>query len=138
MSSWLELAITPFGSVLDASKMFWPAALPRKSHFKAAAKMRVAMLENDGCRAYGADFTKETNMPERNGDMTGSSIKIVVGADAEMSVTRTRVATAGALGVLASMLRDGSLTHVIDPLWNALSSSSGVQRQVSICNKWVC
>lgn len=115
--------------------MFWPTALPRKSHFKAAAKMRVAMLESDGSRTYGADSTKETNMTERNGDMAGSNIKIVVGADVEMSVTRTRVVTGGALGVLASMLPDGSLAQVVDPLWNALSSSSGVQRQVSICSR---
>ncbi|KAL9678205.1 hypothetical protein QQ045_016044 [Rhodiola kirilowii] len=127
MPSWLELATTPFGSALDASKMFLPTALPRKSHFKAAAKMRVVMSENDGCRKLNA----EANMPERNGDTAGNNIKIIVGADVEMSVTRTRVVTAAALGVLASILRDGSLPHVIDPLWNALSSSSGVQRQVA-------
>uniref|UniRef100_A0A7N0U9X5 TATA-binding protein-associated factor BTAF1 n=1 Tax=Kalanchoe fedtschenkoi TaxID=63787 RepID=A0A7N0U9X5_KALFE len=131
LSSWLELATTPVGSTLDTAKMFWPVALPRKSHFKAAAKMRAVMLENDGYRKYGADSTKEDSIPEKNGEAAGNNCKIIVGADLEMSITRTRVVTAAALGVFASVLRDGSLRHVIDPLWNALSSSSGVQRQVA-------
>ncbi|GMP38425.1 hypothetical protein CsSME_00009673 [Camellia sinensis var. sinensis] len=41
ISYWLELATTPYGSSLDATKMFWPIALPCKSHFKAVAKMRA-------------------------------------------------------------------------------------------------
>ncbi|KAI7989204.1 Protein NETWORKED 1A [Camellia lanceoleosa] len=51
ISYWLELATTPYGSPLDATKMFWPVALPRKSHFKAAAKMRALKLESDSCVA---------------------------------------------------------------------------------------
>ncbi|KAL7210524.1 hypothetical protein ACSBR1_031976 [Camellia fascicularis] len=41
ISYLLELTTTPYGSPLDATKMFWPVALPCKSHFKAAAKMTV-------------------------------------------------------------------------------------------------
>ena len=41
ISYWLELATAPYGSPLDATKMFWLVALPCKSHFKAVAKMRA-------------------------------------------------------------------------------------------------
>lgn len=124
MSSWIELATTPFGSSLDATKMFWPVALPRKSHFKAAAKMRAVKLENDS--------SGSVDLPqERNGDTSTNSVKITVGSDLEMSVTNTRVVTASALGIFASKLYEGSIQFVIDPLWNALTSFSGVQRQVA-------
>lgn len=130
ISSWIELATTPYGSPLDSTKMFWPVALPRKSHFRAAAKMRAVKLENDSCRNIGLDFTKETNLQERNGDSSANSVKIIVGADLEKSVTHTRVVTAAALGIFASKLHEGPIQYVIDPLWKALTSLSGVQRQV--------
>ncbi|XP_037492536.1 TATA-binding protein-associated factor BTAF1 [Jatropha curcas] len=131
MSSWIELATTPYGSALDSTKMFWPAALPRKSHFRAAAKMRAAKLENDSSRNIDLDPGKEIILQERNGDASASTVKIIVGADVEMSVTNTRVITASALGIFASKLRDSSLQYAIDPLQYALTSLSGVQRQVA-------
>ncbi|KAL5770167.1 hypothetical protein ACOSP7_014321 [Xanthoceras sorbifolium] len=131
MSSWIELATTPYGSVLDTTKMFWPVAPPRKSHFKAAAKMRAVMLENESSGNIGLDYMKGALQQERNGDASTSSVKIIVGADVEMSVTNTRVVTASALGIFASKLQEGSIQYVIDPLWNALTSLSGIQRQVA-------
>ncbi|KAK2978057.1 hypothetical protein RJ640_015695 [Escallonia rubra] len=130
ISSWVELAATPYGSPLDAAKMFWPVALPRKSHFKAAAKMRAVKLESDPGRNIAFDFAEGTTLQEKNGDPT-SPVKIIVGADLEMSVTHTRVVTATALGVLASRLQKVSVQHVVDPLWKAVTSLSGVQRQVA-------
>ncbi|KAF2288111.1 hypothetical protein GH714_004452 [Hevea brasiliensis] len=131
MSSWIELATTPYGSPLDSTKMFWPVAPPRKSHFRAAAKMRAVKLENESCKIIGMDSGKETIPQERNGDASASTVKIIVGADVEMSITNTRVITASALGIFASKLREGSFLYVVDALWNALASSSGVQRQVA-------
>ncbi|KAK0602735.1 hypothetical protein LWI29_036474 [Acer saccharum] len=131
MSSWIELATTPYGSPLDATKMFWPVAPPRKSHFRAAAKMRAVMLENESSGNIGLDYMKGALQQDRNGDASTSSVKIIVGADVEMSVTNTRVVTASALGIFASKLQEGSIQYVINPLWNALTSLSGVQRQVA-------
>ncbi|XP_057511229.1 LOW QUALITY PROTEIN: TATA-binding protein-associated factor BTAF1 [Actinidia eriantha] len=130
-SSWIELAITPYGSPLDATKMFWPAALPRKSHFKAAAKMRAVKLESDSCISSTSDSAKATIPLERHEDPSSNPIKIIVGADVDMSVTHTRVVTASALGILASKLHEGCMQYVVDPLWKALTSLSGVQRQVA-------
>ncbi|KAG7964339.1 hypothetical protein I3843_09G164700 [Carya illinoinensis] len=131
MSSWIELATTPYGSALDSSKMFWPIALPRKSHFRAAAKMRAVKLENESSRNISLESGCGTIPQERIGETPTDSVKIIVGADVEMSVTHTRVVTATALGTFASKLQQGSVQYVIDPLWNALTSSSGVQRQVA-------
>ncbi|XP_050252135.1 TATA-binding protein-associated factor BTAF1 isoform X1 [Quercus robur] len=131
MSSWIELATTPYGSALDATKMFWPVALPRKSHFRAAAKMRAVKLESESCRNVVLESTAAIVPQERNVDVSANPVKVIVGADVEMSVTNTRVVTASALGIFASKLHLGSMQNVIDPLWNALSSSSGVQRQVA-------
>uniref|UniRef100_A0A5B7A9A6 Putative TATA-binding protein-associated factor BTAF1 isoform X2 n=1 Tax=Davidia involucrata TaxID=16924 RepID=A0A5B7A9A6_DAVIN len=131
ISYWIELAATPYGSPLDATKMFWPVALPRKSHFRAAAKMRAVKLENDSCKNIGLDYAKGTPVQERCADSSTNSIKIIVGADTEMSVTHTRVVTATALGILASKLHEESMQYVVNPLWKALTSLSGVQRQVA-------
>ncbi|CAI0433201.1 unnamed protein product [Linum tenue] len=132
ISSWIELSTTPFGSPLDSSKMFWPMALPRKSHFKAAAKMRAAGVEHGSCRTLGLGSANEPiPAQERNGDASASMIKIIVGGDVDISVTNTRVITASALGIFASKLRESSAQCVIEPLWAALSSLSGVQRQVA-------
>ncbi|XP_030934316.1 TATA-binding protein-associated factor BTAF1 isoform X2 [Quercus lobata] len=131
MSSWIELATTPYGSALDATKMFWPVALPRKSHFRAAAKMRAVKLESESCRNVVLESAAAIVPQERNVDVSANLVKVIVGADVEMSVTNTRVVTASALGIFASKLHLGSMQNVIDPLWNALSSSSGVQRQVA-------
>ncbi|XP_059663033.1 TATA-binding protein-associated factor BTAF1 isoform X2 [Cornus florida] len=130
-SSWIELTSTPFGSPLDATKMFWPVALPRKSHFRAAAKMRAVKLENDTFRNIALDSAKFSTLQEKNGDGSTNPVKIIVGADMEMSVTHTRVVTATALGILASKLHEGSMQYVVDPLWKAVTSLSGVQRQVA-------
>ncbi|KAA8528192.1 hypothetical protein F0562_035557 [Nyssa sinensis] len=130
ISSWIELAATPYGSPLDATKMFWPVALPRKSHFRAAAKMRAVKIENDSCKSIALESAKCTLEQERNTDSSSDSVKIIVGADVEMSVTNTRVVTATALGILASKLRCRSMQYVVDPLWKAIASLSGVQRQV--------
>ncbi|KAK6131978.1 hypothetical protein DH2020_034285 [Rehmannia glutinosa] len=128
-SSWIELATTPYGSPLDAAKMFWPVALPRKSHFKAAAKMRAVMLESESQRNKALEPT-EIMSGEQNGDTSANSTKIIVGADLDISVTHTRVVTSTALGIMASKLNGASLQYVVDPLWKGLTSLSGVQRQV--------
>ena len=131
MSSWIELATTSYGSTLDAAKMFWPVAPPRKSHYRAAAKMKAVKLENESCGTVGLDSVRGAVSQEKNGDATTNLVKIIVGADAEMSVTNNRVVTASALGIFASKLQANSLQYVVDPLWNALTSLSGVQRQVA-------
>ncbi|XP_022718724.1 TATA-binding protein-associated factor BTAF1-like isoform X2 [Durio zibethinus] len=131
MSSWIELATTSYGSTLDATKMFWPVALPRKSHYRAAAKMKAVKLENESCGTVGLDSVRGAVSQEKNGDASTNLVKIIVGADAEMSVTNTRVVTASALGIFASKLQSNALQYVVDPLWNALTSFSGVQRQVA-------
>ncbi|KAK8520084.1 hypothetical protein V6N13_031448 [Hibiscus sabdariffa] len=131
MSSWIELATTTYGSTLDATKMFWPVALPRKSHHRAAAKMKAVKLESESYGTIGMDSIRGAVPQENNGDASANLVKIIVGADAEMSVTNTRVVTASALGIFASKLQANSLQYVVDPLWNALTSLSGVQRQVA-------
>lgn len=131
VASWIEFASTPFGSALDASKMYWPVAFPRKSQIRAAAKMRAAKIETEFGVDSSFDSNKGTIPHDRNGDVPMSSVKIVVGADVDTSVTHTRVVTATALGIFASKLPEGSLKYMIDPLWSSLTSLSGVQRQVA-------
>lgn len=130
ISSWIELAATPYGSPMDATKMFWPVAIPRKSHYKAAAKMRAVKLETDVSRNTALGSAEVTIPQEKNGDASTNPVKIIVGADMEMSVTRTRVLTATALGILASKLCEISTECIVDPLWKTVTSTSGVQRQV--------
>lgn len=130
-SSWLDLATTPYGSPLDATKMFWPVSVPRKSHFRAAAKIRAANFENESTKSTVLDFSQGTSFQEQNGDTSSSLTKIIVGSDVDISVTFTRVVTSTALGILASKLNEASLGFVINPLWAAITSLSGVQRQVS-------
>ncbi|KAJ3671154.1 hypothetical protein LUZ60_008580 [Juncus effusus] len=139
-ASWVQLATTPYGSSLDPSKMFWPVTLPRKSVSKAVAKMRASTSTSS---VMILDFSKgqqvqapphqqqQQQQPavEREGPTAGG--KIVVGADSEKSVTRTRVLVSTALGALASKLPQSSWQVVVDPLWRDLVSLSGVQRQVS-------
>ncbi|XP_050367441.1 TATA-binding protein-associated factor BTAF1 [Argentina anserina] len=131
MSSWIELATTSYGSALDSTKMFWPVTLPRKSQFKAAAKMRAVKLENESSGNLGFESARGSMSQEKAGDALTNNVQIIVGADVELSVTHTRVVTAAALGVFASRLQEGSIQNVIDPLTNALTSLSGVQRQVA-------
>ncbi|XP_076915615.1 TATA-binding protein-associated factor BTAF1-like [Bidens hawaiensis] len=131
MASWIELVTTPYGSPLDASKMFWPLALPRKSQLKAAAKMRAVKLENGLYPNAVSDSTETSLSHDRNGDSSMNSVKLIVGADSEMSVTNTRIVTSTALGILASKLHEVSDQYVFDPLWKAITSLSGVQRQVA-------
>ncbi|CAL9077601.1 TATA-binding protein-associated factor BTAF1 isoform X2 [Musa acuminata AAA Group] len=119
--SWIQVATTPYGSALDASKLFWPVALPRKSQFRAA-KMKAIMLEGS---------VKENIMQDKSFDVSISVPKIIIGADSEKSVIHTRVITATSLGIFASKMPEASLQVVIDSLWNDLISSSGVQRQVA-------
>lgn len=130
MASWIELAATPYGSTLDATKMFWPVAPPRMSHFKAAAKMKAVQLGNEASSTLGFDYARSFASLGKNEDASAKSTKIIVGSDMEMSVTRTRVVTASALGILASRLSDRSMQFVVDPLSSTLTSLSGVQRQV--------
>lgn len=132
VASWTELASTPFGSALDASKMYWPVAFPRKSQIRAAAKMRAAKIENESGVDFSLESIKGIIPPDRNGDVPMNSVKIVVGAEVDTSVTHTRVVTSTTLGIFASKLPEGSLKYVIDPLWSSLTSLSGVQRQVCI------
>ena len=89
MSSWIELESTPYGSVLDATKMFWPIALPRKIHFRAAAKMRVVNLENESYRNIPLESTNGAVPHERIGDASINPVNIIFGTDVEMSVTHT-------------------------------------------------
>ncbi|KAJ4895796.1 TATA-binding protein-associated factor BTAF1 [Raphanus sativus] len=131
MASWIELAATPYGSTLDATKMFWPVAPPRMSHFKAAAKMKAVQLGNEASSTLGFDYARSFASLGKNEDASAKSTKIIVGSDMEMSVTRTRVVTASALGILASRLSDRSMQFVVDPLSSTLTSLSGVQRQVA-------
>lgn len=121
---------TPYGSQLDTTKMFWPVALPRRSQFRAAAKVKAAKFETDRLRNNCIDPVGVVAPLERNGEASLNAMKMVFGADMEMSVTQTRVVTASALGTLAAKLREGSLQCILDPLWSALTSVSGVQRQV--------
>ncbi|XP_072972272.1 TATA-binding protein-associated factor BTAF1 isoform X2 [Typha angustifolia] len=130
-SNWMQLATTPYGSTLDSTKMFWPVALPRRSRYRAAAKMRAVKLEHDSDRVFSFDSAKENASSEQILDASTIVSKIIVGADSEKSVTHTRVITATALGVLASKLGESSWQVVIDPLWIDLISFSGVQRQVA-------
>lgn len=129
--SWIHLASTPYGSPLDATKMFWPIALPRKSHFRAAAKMRVVKSENGSDACLNLDAMKGNMLQEKKMDVASIDIKIIVGADSEKHVTHTRVVTASALGIFVSRLPEVSLPAIIHPLWNDLNSLSGVQRQVA-------
>ncbi|KAK4389078.1 TATA-binding protein-associated factor BTAF1, partial [Sesamum angolense] len=130
-SSWIELATTPYGSSLDATKMFWPVALPRKSHFKAAAKMKAVKLENENYKNKALESV-ESMLAEQNGDASANSMKIVVGADLDISVTYTRVVTATALGVMASKLtgpRCSMLLSVVEGIEFFVRSSASELRQ---------
>ncbi|XP_008796296.2 TATA-binding protein-associated factor BTAF1 [Phoenix dactylifera] len=130
-ASWMQLATTPCGSYLDSTKMFWPVVLPRKSRFRAAAKMRAAKLENESDKTSAGDSAKEYNLQEKNVDVSTNITKLIVNADSEKSVTHTRVVTATALGIFASRLPETSLHVVVDTLRSDLTSFSGVQRQVA-------
>ncbi|KAF3783221.1 TATA-binding protein-associated factor, partial [Nymphaea thermarum] len=130
-SSWLELSTTPYGSALDATKMFWPVILPRKSQFKAAAKMRAVKRESDSGGNFSLQGARGIPEQEQNVDVSTNSTKIIVGADSEKSVTYTRVTTSEALGIFASKLSESSMQYTVDLLLNELKSLSGVQRQVS-------
>lgn len=152
VSSWLDLATTPYGSALDTSKMFWPVAPPRKTHDRPATKTRPARFDNEASRSVILDFSRGAVVPaavvpaavvpaavvpgivapqENDGHASSSSSKIVVGADLDKSVTHTRVVAATALGVLASKWPMDSLQCIADPLWKNLISLAGVQRQVA-------
>lgn len=110
--------------------MFLPVALPRGSRSRAASKIRSARLELENTRIISFGSTGESTSHEKNFDAPSSVSKITVGADSDKSVTRTRVLTSMALGLLASKLPVGSWQVVLNPLANDLMSLSGVQRQV--------
>ncbi|KAL9234087.1 hypothetical protein vseg_008996 [Gypsophila vaccaria] len=130
ISSWLELATTPYGSELDTSKMFWPVPPSQKRRITASAKMRAVKLDDYSGRSGHSGAVKGP-VPDEGGDASAASFKIVVGADSEKSVTHTRVSAAAALGVLASKWPQESIYLLINPLWKDVTSLSGVQRQVS-------
>ncbi|XP_078440415.1 ROOT GROWTH DEFECTIVE 3 isoform X2 [Wolffia australiana] len=130
-SGWVQLAATATGSALDDGKMYWPVALPRKSHFRAAAKMRAVSYENENVANPCFDASGENKVLQYSDEHQASSMKIIFGADSEKGVMSTRVVTATALGGLVSRLREESLQAVVDTLWNYSISMSGVQRQVA-------
>ncbi|CAA6657208.1 unnamed protein product [Spirodela intermedia] len=130
-SAWLQLATTPLGLTLDDGKMFWPVALPRKSHFRAAAKMRATTYENENHTNLSFDSSKGNIIRENVDEHQTTTMKVIFGGDNEKAVTYTRVTTATALGALAAKLPDTSLQVVVDPLWNDVTSLSGVRRQVA-------
>jgi TATA-binding protein-associated factor len=126
-SSWLKLASTATGSPLEASTMFSPTTLPRKSHVRAAAKLRAS--KGEGSASRYDDHHQNTEI--RNADSSFSGIgKVVVGSDTEKSVVQMRVSTAFALGVMASSLPLSLHNMLVEILSNYLTSPSGVQRQV--------
>ncbi|XP_062232323.1 TATA-binding protein-associated factor BTAF1-like isoform X2 [Phragmites australis] len=130
-SNWVQLATTPYGSILDSTKMFLPVALPRGSRSRVAAKIRSARLEHENSRMISFVSTGESTSHEKHFDCPSSVSKIIVGADSEKSVTHTRVLTSMALGLFASKLPVGSWQVILTPLANDLMSLSGVQRQVA-------
>ena len=126
-SSWLRLASTATGSPLEASKMFSPTTLPRRSHVRAAAKLRASKGESSAS-AYDSHHQ---NTEARNSDSSFSGVgKVIVGSDTEKSVVQMRVSTAFALGVMASSLPPTLHNMLVEVLSSYLSSTSGVQRQV--------
>lgn len=129
--SWLKLSTTPSGSPLDASKMFSPMSLPRKSQFKAAAKLRAAKGENLNLGNLAINAEKEVPINDRSFDASSNFIKIYVGTDVEQSVTCMRVVTGSALGVLVANLPQTLFRKVVDSLMEHLTSLSAVQRQVA-------
>ncbi|KAI5064208.1 hypothetical protein GOP47_0020878 [Adiantum capillus-veneris] len=124
-ASWLKLASTAAGSPLELSKMFSPISLPRKSHVRAAAKLRQA--KGDGpSHQWNKDEARNADLP-----FTVGMSKIVVGSDTEKSVVQMRVSTSFALGIMAASLPPSSCKMVVDSLSVHLLSMSGVQRQVA-------
>ncbi|KAG0475518.1 hypothetical protein HPP92_015204 [Vanilla planifolia] len=130
-SSWINLTATPYGSPLDATKMFWPVALPRKSHFRAAAKMKAVRNDQESEAYFSSEIARGNILQENQNDGVFITTKIIVGADSEKSVTHTRVVTASALGIFVSRLPKVSYLIIIESLWTDLTSFSGVQRQVA-------
>ncbi|KAF8783592.1 hypothetical protein HU200_000532 [Digitaria exilis] len=130
-SNWVQLATTPFGSVLDSTKMFLPIALPRGSRSRAAAKIRSARQEHENTRMISFGSAGESTSHDKHFDVPSNVSKIIVGADSDKSVTHTRVVTSMALGLFASKLPVGSWQVVLSPLADDLMSLSGVQRQVA-------
>ena len=126
-SSWLKLASTATGSPLEASKMFSPTTLPRKSHVRAAAKIRASKGESSAS-GYDGHYR---NTEIRNSESSFPGVgKVVVGSDTEKSVVQMRVSTAFALGLMASSLPYSLHNMLVEVLSNYLTSTSGVQRQV--------
>eukprot|EP01018_Ginkgo_biloba_P007683 Gb_19667 [translate_table: standard] len=130
-NSWLKLSTTACGSPFEASKMFSPTFLPRKSHFKAAAKLRAAKGESPILGHVALDMDKEVPLNDKSLELSPNFTKIIVGADTEKSVNHTRVVTASALGVLAANLPESLFQMVVDSLSEHLASLYAVQRQVA-------
>ncbi|XP_057836707.2 TATA-binding protein-associated factor BTAF1 isoform X2 [Cryptomeria japonica] len=130
-ASWLKLSTTPSGCLLDASKMFSPTSLPRRSQFKAAAKLRASKGESLNLGHVAITTEKELPTHDKSLDISSNFTKIYVGADGEQSVTCMRVVTASALGVLAANLPEALFQKLVDSLLEHLASLSAVQRQVA-------
>ncbi|KAH9321118.1 hypothetical protein KI387_015757, partial [Taxus chinensis] len=128
-ASWLKLSTTPSGCPLDASKMFSPTSLPRRSQFKAAAKLRASKGESLNLGHVTISTEKEVPTHDRSSDISANFTKIYVGADGEQSVPCMRVVTASALGALAANLPESLFQKLVDSLLEHLASLSGVQRQ---------
>ncbi|KAH7295287.1 hypothetical protein KP509_27G041200 [Ceratopteris richardii] len=124
-ASWLKLASTATGSPLESSKMFSPTSIPRKSHVRAAAKLRQA--RKDGSSYQGnREEAKNADLP-----YVTSLAKVVVGSETENSVMRMRVSTSSALGIMTASLPPSSSKIIVESLLTHLSSMSGVHRQVA-------
>ncbi|MQL74198.1 hypothetical protein Taro_006573 [Colocasia esculenta] len=115
--------------ILRCSERVWNLLL--QSRFRAAAKMRATNYENENHVNASFNSSRGGIVEEKVDDSQVNSMKIIFGADNEKSITRTRVATANALGVFASRMPEVSLQVVVDPLWHDMNSLSGVRRQVA-------
>lgn len=131
--SWLKLASTAAGAPLETSKMFSPTTLPRKSHFRAAAKLRAAKSGSSTTGDATWHRQKDDDLKDKKVDSSFSTTvpKVVVGAECEKSVVQLRSCAASALGIIAASLPNSMYDMIVKVLTEHLASTSGVQRQVA-------
>ena len=122
LSAWLKLASTAAGAPLEASKMYSPNSLPRKTRRRSAAKLKAARVDTS---AIG-----ETSWQPPRPNKLREQSQVVVGAEGEKSIVLMRVTTARALGILAAALPSKLFFTVVSSLTDLLSSPYGTQRQV--------
>lgn len=126
--SWLKLASTATGSPLETSKMFSPTSLPRRSHVRAAAKLRAAKGESSASGDYHRNRDEARNS---DSSFAAGVLKVVVGSDMDKSVVQMRVSTSFALGIMAASLPYSLYGTMVEVLIKHIASTSGVQRQVA-------